>query len=128
VRLLLDTHTFLWFVLGDSQLSATARTLIMDPAHDKLISPVCFWEVAIKVSVNKYRLSAPHEQFFANAIRATGCTILPIEPKHTAVLAALPFHHKDPFDRLLVAQALAEDISLVSGDAALDAYGVRRVW
>jgi PIN domain nuclease of toxin-antitoxin system len=128
VKLLLDTHTFLWFVLGDPQLSQSARSLIVDPAHDKWISPVCYWEVAIKVSVKKYSLALPHEVFFETALRVNGFGVLPIEPKHTAIVASLPFHHKDPFDRLLVAQALVEGMPLVSADPALDPYGVQRLW
>lgn len=128
MRLLLDTHTFLWFVLGDTQLSQTARALIVDPAHEKWMSPICYWEVAIKVSVKKYALAVPHEVFFEAALRMNGFGVLHIEPKHTAVLASLPFHHKDPFDRLLVAQALVEGMLLVSADPALDAYGVQRLW
>ena len=128
MKLLLDTHTFLWFVLGDPQLSQTARALIVDPAHDKWISPVRYWEVAIKVSVKKYTLAVAHEVFFATALRVNGFDVLHIDPKHTAVVATLPFHHRDPFDRLLIAQALAESAPLVSADPALDPYGVQRLW
>ena len=128
MRLLLDTHAFLWFVLGDSQLSQTAKSLIVDPANDNWISPVCYWEVAIKVSIGKYTLPVLHEVFFETAIRLNGFGVLPIEPKHTAIVATLPFHHKDPFDRLLIAQAMAEGIPLVSADVAFDPYGVQRLW
>lgn len=128
MKLLLDTHTFLWFVLGDAQLSNTARELIVDPAHDKWISPACYWEVAIKVGVKKYVLAVAHEVFFETALRVNGFGVLHIEPKHTAVVASMPFHHKDPFDRLLIAQALAEGVPLVSVDPALDPYGVQRLW
>ncbi len=128
MRLLLDTHTFLWFVLADAQLSKTARALLSDSQHQQLISPVCYWEVAIKSSVSKYKLSMPHEQFFTRAIQTIGLVVLPIEPKHTEVVATLPFHHRDPFDRLLVAQSLAEGIPVVSADGIFDAYGVRRLW
>ena len=128
MRLLLDTHTFLWFVLGDSQLSQTAMSLIVGPANEKWISPACYWEVAIKVSIGKYTLPVPHEVFFETAIRLNGFGVFPIEPKHTAIVATLPFHHKDPFDRLLIAQAMAEGIPLVSADDAFDPYGVQRLW
>ena len=128
MKVLLDTHAFLWFVLGDTQISQTARTIILNPVNDKFISPVCYWEVAIKVSVRKYSLALPHETFFETALRVNGFAILPIEPRHTAVVATLPFHHRDPFDRLLIAQALAEGMPLVSADVAVDPYGVRRLW
>lgn len=100
----------------------------MDPAHEKWISPVCYWEIAIKVSVKKYTLAVAHEVFFETALRVNGLGVLHIDPKHTAVVASFPFHHKDPFDRLLIAQALAEGIPLVSADPALDPYGIQRLW
>lgn len=130
MRLLLDTHAFLWFVTNDPQLSVVARELIADPSNEILVSPASYWEVAIKVSMKKYPLSVPYETFITNGIDGNGFKVLPIEPKHTARVASLPFpvNHKDPFDRLLAAQALAESIAIVSEDAALDAYGVRRLW
>jgi PIN domain nuclease of toxin-antitoxin system len=128
VRLLLDTHTFLWFITNDPRLSATAKAEIADPANDILISPASYWEVAIKISLGKYPLSAPFESFISKSIEDNGFTILPLEPKHAAVLTSLPFHHRDPFDRMIVAQASAENISIVSADALLDRYGVRRIW
>jgi PIN domain nuclease of toxin-antitoxin system len=128
VRVLLDTHTFLWYVLNDTQLSTAARKLIDDPANDVLVSPASYWEIAIKVSIGKYTLAVPYEEFMRNGIEGNAFEILPVEPSHTAALVAMPFHHKDPFDRLLIAQALVEHIPLVSVDAALDSYGVRRLW
>jgi PIN domain nuclease of toxin-antitoxin system len=128
VRVLLDTHTVLWFALNDPQLSPAALAAILDPANEKLISPACHWEVAIKVSIRKYSLTVPHEQFFTEALSKTGFSVLPIEPKHTAIVTTLPFHHRDPFDRLLISQALAENIPLISGDATFDAYGIQRLW
>jgi PIN domain nuclease of toxin-antitoxin system len=128
VRLLLDTHSFLWFVLNDAQLSASARTAISDPANDVLVSPATYWEIAIKVSKTKYTLAVPYQDFIQHNLDANDFAILPIEVRHTALVAGMPFHHKDPFDRLLIAQALAEDIPLVSNEALFDAYGVRRLW
>ena len=128
MRLLLDTHTLLWFALADPQLSGTARTLIMEPANAKLVSPASYWEIAVKISVKKYALSKPYEVFMQEAIDKNGFGYLHIEPKHTARLTTLPFHHKDPFDRLLVAQAMVEGIPIISNDTALDAYGVVRLW
>ena len=128
MKLLLDTHAWLWFVLGDDSLTPVARKLIEDPTNDILISPVAYWEIAIKISIGKYHLSEPFEQFIGNAIVGQGFEILPILPQHTTALVSLPFHHRDPFDRLLVAQALTEQVPLLSADAALDAYGVQRLW
>jgi PIN domain nuclease of toxin-antitoxin system len=128
MRLLLDTHTFLWYVLNDAQLSATARVLIDDPANDVLVSPVTYWEVAIKVSIRKYALAVPYEDFMRQGIEGNAFEILPIEPRHTAALVTMPHHHRDPFDRLLIAQALVEGIPIVSIDPQFDQYGVSRLW
>jgi len=128
VRLLLDTHAFLWFLLDDPQLSSTARKLIEDPVNDVEVSPASYWEIAIKIGLKKYALPEPYEVFMEREIADNDFRILPIEPRHTALLTTMPLHHRDPFDRLLVAQALKEGISLLSGDQTLDAYGVNRLW
>ena len=128
MRVLLDTHTFLWFVLGDPHLTTNAKALIEEPGNEKLVSPASYWEIAIKVSLGKYTLSHPYEEFMERGIAANGFIVLPIEPKHTAVLTTLPFHHRDPFDRLIIAQAMVEGIAIVSDDAAFDAYSVTRLW
>jgi PIN domain nuclease of toxin-antitoxin system len=118
----------LWFYLSDPQLSPTASAAIMDPANEKWVSPASYWEIAIKISTGKYVLAQPYEDFWRNAIDANGFQILPILPRHTALLTTMPYHHRDPFDRLIVAQALAEGMSVVSADPNIDAYGVARVW
>lgn len=128
MRLLLDTHTFLWFVLNDSQLSRVADALITDPTNDVLISPATYWEIAIKAGKKKLDLLAPYDDFMMRGIEGNDFEILPIETRHTSLLTRLPMHHKDPFDRLLVAQALVERIPVVSVDSALDDYGVTRLW
>lgn len=128
MRLLLDTHTFLWFILDDPQLSTRAKELIIEPDNEIVISPASYWEIAIKISLGKYSLSEPYGVFMEREIAANEFRILPIEPKHTAALTALPFHHRDPFDRLLIAQAMIEGIPLVSNDPALDAYPISRLW
>lgn len=128
MKLLLDTHAFLWFVTSDPQLSETALDLIAEPTNEILISPASYWEIAIKVSLGKYPLSVPFEKFFQEGIDGSDMAILPIVVRHAAVLASLPMHHKDPFDRMIVSQGIAEQIPIVSADAALDAYGVQRLW
>ena len=128
MRVLLDTHAFLWFILNDPQLSSTAKTLIEDPANDIEISPASYWEIAIKIGLGKYSLPGPYQLFMESQIAINDFQILPIEPKHTGILTSLPPHHKDPFDRLLVAQAMKENIPLVSGDATLDKYPIQRLW
>jgi PIN domain nuclease of toxin-antitoxin system len=128
MRLLLDTHTFLWFVLGDSRLSSVALAMILDPGYVKLISPASYWEIAIKISTGKYVLPELYDVFMLREIQQNGFQVLHITVAHTAVVAGLPFHHRDPFDRLLAAQCLAEQLPLVSADGQFDAYGVTRLW
>lgn len=128
MRLLLDTHTFLWFVLNDPLLSANARGLIVDPHNEIEISPATYWEIAIKIGIGKYSLSEPLQVFFDRELAANQFRVLHIEPRHVAPLTTLPFHHRDPFDRLIIAQAMVEQIPVVSIDAAFDAYPVRRLW
>ena len=128
MRLLLDTHTLLWFALNDPQLSDTAMKLVMDPANEKLVSPASYWEIAIKISIGKYTLSKPFDVFMQEAIDKNGFGYSHIEPKHTAPLTTLPFHHRDPFDGLLIVQAMVEEIPIVSGDRAFDDYPIKRLW
>jgi PIN domain nuclease of toxin-antitoxin system len=104
LRLLLDTHTLLWFYLDDPQLSAPAKAAIVNPLNTTLVSAASYWEIAIKVSIGKYALKEPFDDFIQHAILDKGFGVLPIEPKHAATVATLPFHHKDPFDRLLIAR------------------------
>src|SRR5436190_5549460 len=113
MRLLLDTHTFLWLVEGDPQLSTHARSLIQDPNNRSQLSPVVHWEIAIKVSIGKLALSVPFPALMAKALSRHSFQILPIEIAHTIQGAALAFHHKDPFDRMLIAQAMVEQIPIV---------------
>lgn len=128
MRVLLDTHVMYWYIEGDPQLSTTARTLIRDVSNEVLISPASYWEIAIKVSLGKWRLNRPYEDFIDIALKQYGFLLLPILPAHTARLIGMPFYHKDPFDRLLAAQALAEGIPMVSADSAFDDYDVTRLW
>ena len=128
MRLLLDTHVLLWFGLNDSRLSADAVSLIVDSANEILVSPASYWEIAIKIKLRRYALNKPYKEFMLEAIDMNGFSYLHIEPTHTALLTTMEHHHKDPFDRLLIAQALVEGIPIVSADLQLDAYGVRRLW
>jgi PIN domain nuclease of toxin-antitoxin system len=126
--LLLDTHTVLWFWWDDPQLSATAKAAICDPANRKLVSVATPWEVAIKVSRKKLDIGGAYRGFFDQHMIRTFFEWLPIATKHLDAVAELPFHHNDPFDRLIVAQACTEGLPVVSVDAQLDAYGVTRLW
>jgi PIN domain nuclease of toxin-antitoxin system len=128
MRALLDTHAFLWFVLNDSQLGSTARAVIADPQNEIEISPASYWEIAIKISIGKYSLNEPFQPFMEQQIATNRFRILPVTVSHAAVVATLPFHHRDPFDRMLVAQAIAEQVPLLSADPVLDAYPITRLW
>ena len=128
MRLLLDTHALLWYLYDDAKLSVDARSLISEPANSLLISPASYWELAIKVSLRKVALKLPVIELVREATTDLGATILPIEPRHMAPLDSMPFHHRDPFDRLLIAQAMVEGVPLVSADAVFDLYGVSRLW
>lgn len=130
MKLLLDTHTLLWYTTNAPQISQAAIQLIMDPSHEVFMSPASYWEIAIKVSIGKLILNQPYEDFVDACVNRYGFVILAIDPRHTAAVASLPYpaNHRDPFDRLLVAQALVEHMTLASVDPKLDAYGVTRVW
>ncbi|WLT40715.1 type II toxin-antitoxin system VapC family toxin (plasmid) [Synechocystis sp. B12] len=126
--ILLDTHTFLWFILDDPQLSPQGDRIISDRANTIAISPASYWEIAIKISIGKYSLPESYDTFIEREIATNDFCILPILPKHTSALINLPFHHKDPFDRLLIAQAITENIPIISNDSILDKYSVHRIW
>ncbi len=128
MKLLLDTHTFLWFMLNQPELSTTARDLIINPNNDILLSPASYWEIAIKISIGKYQLPGPYELWMNDQLLTNTIEILPITIAHTATVIKLPFHHKDPFDRLLIAQSIAENISIISTDGIFDSYAVDRIW
>lgn len=128
MNLLLDTHSFLWFIAGSSHLSRRARELIEDPAHHPFLSVASLWEMAIKVSLGKLTIGPPFETFLTQQLELNGIELLPIQLRHVALVTTLPFHHRDPFDRLLIAQARIEQMPLVGGDTAFDAYAVSRLW
>jgi len=128
-RLLLDTHTFFWFVYDDPKLSRTARDAISDPGSEPLVSIASVWESSIKAQRDQLSLYPSPVEFFNTQAEKSGLGILPIELSHLVPISALPLHHRDPFDRLLIAQALVEGIPIVSRDTAFDAYeGLTRLW
>ena len=126
--LLLDTHTVLWFWWDEPQLSAVAKALICDPANRKFVSMATPWEVAIKVSRKKLDIGGTFAGLFDEHMIRTFFEWLQIATKHLDIVATLPFHHSDPFDRLIAAQALSENLPIVSADRQLDPYGVQRLW
>jgi len=128
MKLLLDTHTFLWFIMGNTNLSANARAFIEDQANGKYVSVASLWELAIKISIGKLSLSAPFDTLMSQQLSVNGFELLNLEIAHAAALINLPFHHRDPFDRLLIAQAIIEQMKIVSIDPAFDAYQAARLW
>jgi PIN domain nuclease of toxin-antitoxin system len=128
MKLLLDTHTFLWFIMGNPNLSANARALIEDQANEKYVSVASLWETAIKVSIGKLTLSAPFDTLLPQQLSVNGFELLNLEVTHAAMLINLPFHHRDPFDRLLIAQSMVEQMQIVSIDSTFDAYQIQRLW
>lgn len=128
MKLLLDTQAFLWFGLRSPRLSPTADELIANPVNQLLLSAASYWEIAIKISIGKYELSQGFRMFMEEQLTVNRIAVLPILPEHANIVASLPFHHRDPFDRMLVAQAIVESIPIVSADAALDQYSVARLW
>jgi PIN domain nuclease of toxin-antitoxin system len=125
---LLDAHAFLWFIAGDPKLSNTARSVIEQQPQKRLLSVASLWEIAIKHSLGRLKLATSFNQIISSQLNANGVGLLGIELEHLDALVTLPFHHRDPFDRLLIAQTIVERIPNVSVDAALDAYPVTRIW
>ena len=128
MKFLLDTHALLWFLLDEPQLSSIAKQCIENGDHLIYVSPASYWELAIKISLGKYRLPESLESFMQTQLHINDFKILPITIQHADRISKLPFHHRDPFDRMLIAQALSENIALISVDLAMDAYDVRRIW
>jgi PIN domain nuclease of toxin-antitoxin system len=128
VRLLLDTHTFLWWLDGGGKLSRRARSAIGAGRNECFVSVASGWEIAIKASLGTLRIQGALDRFLPEQLAANGFQALGIELKHVAAVATLPFHHRDPFDRLLVAQALEEDLRIATADTVFTKYGVMRVW
>ena len=124
----MDTHAFLWLSLDDPQLSQNARDLLADTDNELWLSPASYWEIAIKISLGKYQITETLNEFVNREIVNNGISILPINPQHAQVVTTLPFHHKDPFDRLLIAQAMVEQMDIVSKDDKFDPYAVQRHW
>lgn len=128
MKLLLDTHTFIWFVEGNTSLSSHARALVEDPSNEVFVSIATVWEMAIKVSIGKLQLSQPFELLIPNQLLRNDISLLDISISHTLMVAILPFHHRDPFDRLLIAQSLVENMPIVGADGLFDKYGLTRLW
>ena len=128
MKLLLDTHTFIWWDSEPTRLSAQALTLCQDPENSLVLSVASLWEMQIKLQLGKLRLALPLRQIIESQQQTNQIEILPITMSHVFALGNLPSHHKDPFDRLLIAQAIVEDTALVTGDRMFSEYPINVAW
>ena len=124
---LLDTHTFLWFLEGNDQLSDSAKQAIEDRGQFKYVSIISFWEIAIKISLKKLDLTVPEKELKIHAIK-NGFEILPLTFDHTSGVVDLPLYHRDPFDRMIISQALTENLTVITRDQYFDSYPVHILW
>jgi PIN domain nuclease of toxin-antitoxin system len=128
VRLLLDTHALIWWLAADEALSSTARSAIADPANDVFVSAASAWEIATKHRIGKLPQAALLAADVAGFVAAEGFNELPVSIRHGQLAGNLPRIHKDPFDRMLIAQAVTADMTIVSNETLFGAYGVARLW
>lgn len=128
MRALLDTHAFIWWATDDPLLTDTVREIISNPENEIFLSAVSTWEMAIKIAIGKMTLALPLEEFVSSQL--TQCRFAPLRVTydHTYRVSSLPHHHRDPFDRLLIAQAITENLVLLSADAQFTPYGVAILW
>jgi PIN domain nuclease of toxin-antitoxin system len=127
-RLLVDTQAFIFAAEGGLRLSPKAKLALLRSGAPLFISLISIWEIQLKLTLGKLRLPVPLSEAVQRAITQMGIELLPLQLDHIYKLADFPFHHRDPFDRLLAAQAAYEGMALVSNDNAFDAYGVHRIW
>jgi len=129
VRILLDTHTFLWFIGGNPKLGNYARQVIENTENERLLSVVSLWEMSIKASIGKLRLNLTFPEILSKHIEGNAMKLLHIKPVHLDIVRSLPFHHKDPFDRLIIVQGQSENVLILSRDKVFDTYDkVQRIW
>ena len=127
MKILLDTHALLWWQADDPRLTEAARSIIADPSNRLVWSVASSWEIAVKIGIGKLRLDGPLDRLYSDIISEVGAELLPITHAHCCRLAALPQLHRDPFDRMLVAQAQAEELPILSADPKLAMYEVETV-
>jgi PIN domain nuclease of toxin-antitoxin system len=125
MKLLLDTHIFIWWADQPERLSPSALSALEDEANELLLSVASVWEMQIKFQLGKLKLSLPLKELLRTQQATNDLTVWPVELPHVLALDALPFHHKDPFDRLLIAQSIEEDLTLVTADSQFSAYSVK---
>lgn len=128
MRLIFDTHTLLWIVTNDSKLSKKAKSLFLNSKNEILFSFAGIWEMAIKINLGRLSIDQSLKEFIKHHIKGNDIKLLSIELNHILLLENLPHHHRDPFDRLLICQAIAENIPIISSDKDLDLYTIKRIW
>jgi PIN domain nuclease of toxin-antitoxin system len=126
--ILVDTHAFLWFAFGDTRLSDRAAAEMESPATRLILSSASLWEMAIKHQIGKLRLEIPFARFVERFVLGTDLVVAPVELSAILEVAALPLHHRDPFDRLLIAEARVRGCPILTSDAAFSAYDVDTIW
>ena len=124
---LLDTHTLIWFLNGDDKLSKNAKEAIENPNNLKIVSIASIWEIAIKISLDKFRFEKGFKKFL-ELIENNGFEIIPITFEHAITVAALEFTHRDPFDRLIIAQAISDKLTIITKDEYIEKYDVKTLW
>ena len=128
MKLLLDTHVYLWLTSGTGRISAKTTRRLADPRNERFLSIASVWELAIKLALGKLELPMPLADHLARGLDDGQIALLPIAYEPAIAVTTLPHHHGDPFDRMLVAQAIHEGMAIVAADALFDRYGLRRIW
>jgi PIN domain nuclease of toxin-antitoxin system len=128
VKLLIDTHVLIWVILNPEKLSSSVTRLFSDRKNDIYLSLVSIWEIQIKQQLGKLNFDLPLAELIESQQKVNDLKLLSITPEHIYALESLPHHHRDPFDRLLISQALYENMPILSVDIAFDAYPVQRIW
>lgn len=128
MRFLIDTNTFLWYIEANPKLSQAARQEISDLQNTPVLSIASPWELALKASVGKFNLTRTFSDLVESKVLGNGIELLAVTADHLDTLSTLPLHHRDPFDRLIIAQAMTETMPIMSIDKAFDAYPISRIW
>jgi PIN domain nuclease of toxin-antitoxin system len=128
LKYLLDTHALLWIVSGDSRLSKKARSVYLDEANAIFASMATIWELAVKISLKKMEITGGLSDFVTEHVHGNSMELLPIQLAHCCQLQTLAFHHRDPFDRMIIAQAIVERLTIISADKEFDPYPIKRIW
>jgi PIN domain nuclease of toxin-antitoxin system len=128
MKVLVDTHTFIWALLHDHRITPKARQILRSDEHELVFSLVSLWEIAIKIKTGRLNTIGSSVSYIRDEMNAYGMELLPIRYEHILQLESLPAHHSDPFDRLLIAQAITESLPILTGDKAFASYGVKLLW